>query len=110
MALGEIRRGIERIRFRDPKQTRTLEHWLFGLRTEFADRILPVGEQVADHRGRLGLTQPVPLIDGLLAATALAHNLTVVSRDKGGFRNTGVRFLNPFSERKPSRLMAEVFL
>ena len=102
VALGEIRRGIERIRMRDPNQTRVLEKWLQRLTTEFADRILPVEERVADQWGRLGLQQPAPLLDAFVAATALVHDLTVVSRDQGGFRNTGVRFINPFSSITPT--------
>src|SRR5947209_12507125 len=73
LVLGEIRQGIERIRTRDLAQTRALEKWLRGLCTEFAERILPVNEQVADRWGRLGLQQPAPALDGLLAATALVH-------------------------------------
>src|SRR5205823_3564296 len=98
MVLGEIRRGIERIRMRDRNQTRALEKWLQKLTAEFADRILQVDERVADRWGRLGLQQPTPLLDALLAATALVHDLIVVTRDEGGFRNTGVRFINPFSQ------------
>jgi predicted nucleic acid-binding protein len=62
---------------------------------------LPVDEKVADQWGRLGLQQPVPILDALLAATALVHGLTVVSRDEEGFRNTGVPVVNPFSKSKP---------
>ncbi|MGO8675220.1 MAG: type II toxin-antitoxin system VapC family toxin [Limisphaerales bacterium] len=97
LVLGEIRRGIERIRIRDPHQARALEKWLQSLKIEFADHILPVDERVADFWGRLGLRQPVPLLDAFLAATGLAHDLTVVSRDESGYRNTGVRLINPFS-------------
>jgi hypothetical protein len=97
VVLGEIRRGIERIRIRDQNQARALEKWLQSLKTEFADRVLPVDERVADHWGRLGLRQPVPPLDAFLAATALAHNLTVISRDEAGHRNTGARVINPFS-------------
>ncbi len=103
LVLGEIRQGIERVRHRDPAQVRTLEKWLHRLRTEFADRILPVDERGADQWGCLGLRQPVPVLDAILAATALVHDLTVVSRDQDGFRNTGVRFINPFSHSKPAR-------
>lgn len=97
LVLGEIRRGIERIRIRDENQARALEKWRESLTTEFADRILPVDERVADQWGRLDMRQPVPLLDAFLAATALVHDLTVVSRDESGFRNTGVRLVNPFS-------------
>jgi predicted nucleic acid-binding protein len=49
----------------------------------------------------LGLKQPVPILDAFLAATALVHGLTVVSRDEEGFRDTGVPVINPFSKSKP---------
>jgi toxin FitB len=98
LALGEIRQGIERIRLRDQLQARALEKWLRWISTEFADRLLPVDEEVADRWGRLGLRQPVPLLDAFLAATALVHDLVVVSRDEEDFRNTGARVLNPFSK------------
>lgn len=102
LVLGEIRQGVERIRRRDPAQARALEKWLNRISTDFADRLLPITEKVADQWGRLGLPQPVPVLDALLAATALAHDLTVVSRDEDGFRNTGVRLINPFLKTKPA--------
>ena len=91
--------GIERIRRRDPAQARALEKWLVWISTEFADHVLPVDEKVADQWGRLGLDQPVPVLDGFLAATAIVHDLTVVSRDEDGYRNTGVAVVNPFTGR-----------
>jgi toxin FitB len=101
LVLGEIRQGIERIRPRDPAQARALEKWLVWIATEFADRLLPVDEKVADQWGRLGLQQPIPVLDAFLAATALVHGLTMISRDEDGFRNTGVPVINPFSKAKP---------
>jgi hypothetical protein len=98
LVLGEIRQGIERIRFRDPVQAGVLEKWLRWIVAEFADRLLPVDEKVADQWGRLGLQQPVPILDAFLAATALVHGLTVVSRDEEDFRKTGVPVVNPFSK------------
>jgi predicted nucleic acid-binding protein len=100
LVLGEIRQGVERIRLRDAVQARALEKWLVWVSTEFADRVLPVDERVADQWGRLGLRQPVPVLDALLAATSKAHGLTMVSRDEEGFRNAGVQILNPFSNAK----------
>jgi predicted nucleic acid-binding protein len=100
LVLGEIRNGIERIRLRDPAQARALEKWLRLIATQFADRLLPVDEKVADQWGRLGLQQPIPVLDGYLAATALVHGLTVISRDEAGFRKAGVSVVNPFSESK----------
>ncbi len=100
LVLGEIRQGIERIRRRDPGQARALEKWLLWVVTEFHDRILPVDEKVADQWGRPGLQRPVPILDAFLAATALVHGLTVVSRDEEGFRHTGVSVINPFTKSK----------
>lgn len=97
LVLGEIRQGIERIRQRDEAQARSLEKWLGWVSTKFAERMLPVDEKVADQWGRLGLRQPVPVLDSILAATAIIHGLAVVSRDEDGFRNTGARVVNPFS-------------
>ena len=102
LVLGEIRQGVERIRMRDQNQARALEKWLQSISTEFADRILPVDERVVDQWGRLGLRQPGPTLDAFLAATAFVHDLTVVSRDEDGFRNTGVRLISPFSKSQPS--------
>ena len=101
LVLGEIRQGIERIRSRDLPSARTLEKWLRSLSTKFVDRILPVDEQVADQWGRLGLRQPVPVLDGLLAATALVYDLAMVSRDVDGFLKTGVQLINPFAANSP---------
>ncbi|HLH54087.1 MAG TPA: type II toxin-antitoxin system VapC family toxin [Verrucomicrobiae bacterium] len=100
LVLGEIRQGIERIRLRDPAQARALEKWLLWIVAEFRDRLLPVDDKVADHWGRLGLQKPVPVLDAFLAATAQVHDLTIISRDEEGFRNTGVTVINPFSKSK----------
>ena len=98
LVLGEIRQGIERIRQRDQAQAQALEKWLGWVSTEFAERMLPVDEKIADQWGHLGLRQPVPILDSFLAATAITHGLSVVSRDEDGFRNTGARVVNPFSK------------
>ena len=97
VVLGEIRKGVELIRIRDRAQAIALEKWLEGISTRFSDRILSVDERVADQWGRLGLRKPVPTLDALQAATALVHDLTVISRDEDGFRDSGVRLVNPFT-------------
>jgi toxin FitB len=100
LVLGEIRQGIERIRLRDHAQARALENWLLRMAADFADRLLSVDKKVADQWGRLGLQQPVPILDAFLAATALVHGLTVVTRDEEGFRNAGAPVFNPFAKPK----------
>ncbi len=96
LVVGEIRQGIERLRRRDPSQAKVFEAWLTQLRRDYADRILPVNAEVAEAWGRLNVPDPVPVIDGLLAATASVYGLTLVTRNVADFARTGVRLLNPF--------------
>jgi len=97
LVIGEIRRGIELIRRRDVPSALALEHWLERLVVSYTDRILPVDARIADRWGALNVPHPVPTIDGLLAATALVHDLTLVTRDTDAVRGTGVRLLDPFA-------------
>lgn len=95
LVLGEIRRGIESIRRRDTASAIALEQWLVRLATGFGDRILPVDVRVADRWGALNVPDPVPTIDGLLAATALVHDLVLVTRNVRDVAATGVQVLDP---------------
>jgi toxin FitB len=96
LVLGEIRKGIERARAQDLAKARALERWLVGLERTYADRILPVSVSIADQWGRLSALRPIDPVDGLLAATALAHNLTFVTRNVAYVAHTGIKILNPF--------------
>ena len=97
LSLGEIRRGIELIRRRDPASARALDRWLAGIELHYADRILPISPVVADRWGRLSPDQPLPVTDGLLAATVVEHKLTIVTRNTGDFERSGASTLNPFT-------------
>ena len=100
LTLGEIRSGIARLS-RSACRGR-LETWLqVDLRARFQDRILPIGEDIADRWGTISGAaatrgRPVPVIDGLLAATALSHNLTLVTRNASDFAGIDVAVLNPW--------------
>ncbi|MBI4615380.1 MAG: type II toxin-antitoxin system VapC family toxin [Planctomycetes bacterium] len=96
LVVGEIRRGIESIRRRDAASANALDQWLNRLTSEYAGRILPVDLSVAESWGKLNVPDPVPAIDGLLAATALVHDLTLVTRNAADIGRTGVRCINPF--------------
>jgi predicted nucleic acid-binding protein len=96
LVVGEIRRGIELIRRRDPSSAQSLEAWLSRLRRQFKERVLPVDDEVAQLWGTLGLERPLPPIDGLLAATALCHDLTLVTRNETDVSRAPIRVLNPF--------------
>jgi len=97
ITLGEIRRGIELHRAKDTKAAGALERWLLGLESHYAERILPISSAIAERWGRLCLNQPLPVSDGLIAATGLEHKLTIVTRNVFDFERSGVNTLNPFS-------------
>lgn len=96
LVLGEIRRGVERLRRKDAAQAKLLARWLEQVRLAFAGRILEVTEQVAEEWGRLDIPDPRPVVDALLAATAKVNGLTLVTRNTGDFASTGVDVHNPF--------------
>lgn len=96
MVVGEIAQGVERLAARDPKQAAAIEDWRQRLVRGYADRIVPVSLEVAEVWGRLNATAPLPLADGLMAATALVHDWTLVTRNTADVERTGVRLLNPF--------------
>jgi len=98
LVLGEIRGGIERLRRRDPKAAGAFEAWLAGLVEDCADRLLAVDARVAEEWGRMNSPHPLPTVDGLLAATAKVHQLTLVTRDTKAVSGTGVALLNPFKD------------
>jgi predicted nucleic acid-binding protein len=96
LTVGEIRRGIERLRRRDPTQAAMIETWLATLRRDHAQRLLRVTDEIAEEWGRLGVRDPIPTIDGLLAATARVGDLTLVTRNSADLMHTGARLLDPF--------------
>jgi predicted nucleic acid-binding protein len=99
LTLGEIEQGIARVRGRgDRRQAGALERWLRDVETWFEDRILPVTLSVAAVWGRQQYTQPLPVIDALIAATARVHDMTVVTRNVKDFELAGVQVVNPFAE------------
>ncbi|WCR09704.1 type II toxin-antitoxin system VapC family toxin [Paracoccus stylophorae] len=97
LVLGEIRKGVELARRRDPQKAAALEAWLGEVVAGFADRVLPVDAAVAEEWGRMNAIRPVPVIDALLAATAKANGLTLVTRNEADVAGIGVEVLNPFA-------------
>ena len=95
--LGEIRKGLERLKSSDPAEARALEEWLGNVTAAFGDRALPVDAAVADEWCSLNGIRPVPTIDGLLAATAKVHDLTFVTRKAADVKGLGASVLNPFT-------------
>jgi predicted nucleic acid-binding protein len=96
LVLGEIRKGVELARRRDPQKAAVLETWLSDVVSGFGDRVLPVDASVAEEWGRMNAIRPVPVIDALLAATARANDLTLVTRNEADVAGLGIEVLNPF--------------
>ena len=99
LVIGEIRNGIERIRPKDKTQANAIEDWLLAVDKAFGERILPVDRAVANEWGRLNASRPLPVIDGLLAATAKVHRMTLVTRNTADIADLGVHILDPFELR-----------
>lgn len=99
LVIGEIRLGIERLRRRDLPQALRLEQRLLVLQAKMVGRILPITEAIANRWGKINSGDPLPIIDSLLAATALEHDLILVTRNVRDVERSGVRLLNPFTTR-----------
>jgi predicted nucleic acid-binding protein len=99
MTLGEIRKGIELLRGRDPAQAEVFADWLGELHTRFADRIVPIDARIAEEWGRLNATATRGTVDSLIAASARIHGLTVATRNTGDFEGCGVPLVNPWEPR-----------
>lgn len=102
LTLGEIRRGIESVRRRDRKSAAALETWLGRVADQHQDRVLSVDRSIAEEWGRMAVPDPLPVIDGLLAATAKVHGLALATRNTADVERTGVSCLNPFERAAKS--------
>jgi toxin FitB len=97
VTIGELRRGVELIRHRgDHPQAQLLEQWLEEVLQTTSDRVLDLDGDAAQIWGRLRVPNPHNAIDKQIAAIALLHDLTVVTRNTDDFAGCGARLLNPF--------------
>ncbi len=98
LTLGEIRQGIEQLKRRDLQASIALDLWLKQIEIASERLILPVTHTIAERWGYINVPDKMPVIDGFLAATALVHDLTLVTRNIRDVERSGVKLLNPFSE------------
>jgi predicted nucleic acid-binding protein len=98
LTVGEIRRGIESIRRRDPDAATALDSWLSRVVEGHRDRIIGVDRAIAEEWGRLNVPDPLPVVDGLLAATAKVTGLTLATRNIVDVEGTGIEVLDPFGD------------
>jgi len=99
LVVGEIRKGVELARVRDPDKAAALEQWLGQVEVAFDGRLLGIDNAVAHRWGRMSALRPTPVIDCLLAATAAVNRLTLVTRNDGDVAGLGAKVLNPFRPR-----------
>ena len=97
ITLGDIARGVDLKARSDPRGVRPLAVWLDSIRLEYAERVLPVDQEIGLAWGRLTAVRPRPFADALIAATALIHTKAVVTRDAGAFADMGVPIINPWA-------------
>jgi predicted nucleic acid-binding protein len=96
LVVGELRRGAILKRRSDPAAADALERWIARLTQLYAERILPITLDIAQEWGRLSALRAIPPEDGLLAATAVVHRLTLVTRNVKNVEGLGVSLLNPW--------------
>ena len=101
LTLGELRRGIQRIRRRDPSSAIALEAWLRRTVGEFRNRIIEIDRAIAERWGSIGARDPIPAVDALIAATALERDLVVVTRNVKDIARTDARHVDPFGTDTP---------
>ena len=97
ITVGELRRGIERIRRRVGEQAGPLDRWLDTLLEDYAEQILGIGPDIAQLWGAIRLPASASVLDRQIAATARIHDLTLVTRKTQAFAGSGVPLLDPFS-------------
>ena len=96
LVMGEIRKGVESVRNRNPRQAQHLEIWLEDLQLDFEDRVLGIDARVADEWGKMSSKRTLPIVDCYLAASAKVHHMTLVTRNVKDFVGLGANVFNPF--------------
>ncbi|HEX3042782.1 MAG TPA: type II toxin-antitoxin system VapC family toxin [Solirubrobacterales bacterium] len=97
LTIGEIRRGVESVRRRDTDSAAALDGWLARLGEAHRDRILPVDRAIAEEWGRMNVPDPLPVVNGLLAATAKVAGLIFATRNVADVEGAGIDLVDPFS-------------
>jgi predicted nucleic acid-binding protein len=99
LTLGELRKGVAAKRRSDPDAADQLGAWVDGIETTFADRLLPIDAATARCWGELSANRSPPVIDTLIAAAAIRHGLTLVTRNTRDVESTGVPLVDPWQRR-----------
>jgi toxin FitB len=97
LTFGEIAKGISQRARHDAAEAEVLRHWLETTRRLYSDRTVAIDTEISEAWGQLAAKRTFPVIDGLLAATALVRGMTFVTRDTRDIAGTGVRTINPWN-------------
>ena len=97
LTLGELRKGVAAREMRDSEGASRLALWVDETEADFANDILPIDRAIARLWGELSAERPLPVIDTLIASTALVHSLTLVTRNVRNMAIGGIELLNPWA-------------
>ena len=97
MMVSSYARGAEKKLRRDPVAARHLAAWCQQLRLDYVDRIFDIDDQITTEWGRIDAIRTRSIADGLIAATGIVHNMTIVTRNVADFEDTGVATINPWT-------------
>lgn len=97
LTVGELRKGFVKLQRKEEIRSANLASWIDGVISFYGERILPVNMQIAMQWAQISAVRTLPTIDTLLAATAIVHDLTLVTRNTKDFTDTGVKILNPWT-------------
>ncbi len=96
LSLGEIRKGIELLRKKSPEKCAPLEKWLEKLHADYAHCTISITAEISERCGELSSMRSLPVIDSLIAATALEFGLTLVTKNAKDFDGLGISIVKPF--------------
>lgn len=96
LTLGELVRGLTLLTRRDPRASRNLQSWIEQIRADYAESLVQVDAAIAEEWGRLSAIRPMQTVDGLIAATASVHGMTLATRNVRDFADTGIALVNPW--------------
>lgn len=97
LTVGELRKGFVKLQRKEEIRSANLASWIDGVISFYGERILPVNMQIAMQWAQISAVRTLPTIDTLLAATAIVHDLTLVTRNTRDVEDTGVKLLNPWT-------------
>jgi len=98
LTIGELCKGAEKLRRKDPERALDFLTWINEIELSFGDRVLPIEQSISRIWGEISADRGRPVVDTLIAATAIANDLVIVTRNVRDFRGINVEIMNPWDE------------